>query len=131
MQKIVGSARGTPDVSFVAQTVDVYCCYQGTGSGNQCTKQGSPVVCNSDGSDGLWFTSGVTSLASPAIAGIINVAHAGTTSTAQELSLIYYNALKNYHSYWTDITSGNNGYPALQCYDFTTGLGVPQGYGGK
>lgn len=131
VQKIVGNARGTPDVSFVAQSVSVYCCYAGTGKGNQCTSQGSPVVCNADGSGGLWFTSGGTSLATPAIAGIINVAHAGTTSTAQELSLIYYNALKNYQSNWTDIISGNNGYPALHGYDFTTGLGVPRGYGGK
>lgn len=44
---------------------------------------------------------------------------------------IYNSALKNYHSYWHDITIGNNGYPALAGYDFVTGLGSPLGYNGK
>ena len=36
-----------------------------------------------------------------------------------------------YASYWRDIVVGNNGYPAMHGYDFTTGLGSPFGYSGK
>ncbi|MDR3491570.1 MAG: hypothetical protein P4M12_05930 [Gammaproteobacteria bacterium] len=115
VQKIVGNTRGTPDISFFAdqKTAIFYC----------------PTSDCPDG--GQWVKNGGTSLAAPALAGIINSAHTGATSTSQELAMIYNGALKNYHSYWTDITTGNNGYPSLQGYDFTTGLGTPLGYNGK
>jgi hypothetical protein len=87
------------------------------------------AICSSAYGD--WALTGGTSLAAPALTGIINSAHSGAASSAEELSIIYSGAQKNYYTYWTDITSGNNGYPALQGYDFTTGLGVPRGYGGK
>jgi subtilase family serine protease len=145
VQKIVGNKRGTPDISFVAQKVDVFCCsYVLDVDNNQCcvrpgtqpnpNKAPLPACQNSTmcaSGFGAWVLTGGTSLAAPALAGIINSAHSGATSSAAELSIIYNNALKNYHSYWTDIIVGNNGYSALQGYDFTTGLGVPRGYGGK
>jgi subtilase family serine protease len=150
VQKIVGSHRGTPDISFVAQGVNVFCCSFAADVTNDqcCVRPGTPPnpnkpslpVCDTVANSsapvcasgyGVWHLTGGTSLAAPALAGIINSAHSGATSSAEELSIIYNGAQKNYHSYWTDITKGNNGYPALQGYDFTTGLGVPRGYGGK
>lgn len=136
VQKIVGSKRGTPDISFAAAGIDVFCCQLpsdnkccGGGAGKPSCTTVASNICSS--TKGAWVMTGGTSLAAPALAGIINSAHSGTTTTTQELSFIYNNAIKNYHSNWTDIISGNNGYPALQGYDFTTGLGVPRGYGGK
>jgi kumamolisin len=133
IQKIVGNKRGTPDMSFAAAGIDVFCCQLATNN-KCCGVSGKPAcqplsICPTN--QGAWVKTGGTSLASPALAGIINSAHSGATSTTQELSLIYNNAIKNYHTHWTDIISGNNGYPALQGYDFTTGLGVVRGYGGK
>jgi subtilase family serine protease len=124
VQKIVGDKRGTPDISFVAQAVDVFCC--GSSDTNGC-----PAPTTTCPADGVWVRTGGTSLATPALAGIINSAHSGATTSAQELKIIYDGALKNYHQNWTDIILGNNGYSALSGYDFTTGLGVPRGYGGK
>lgn len=124
VQRIVGSQRGTPDVSFVAQGVDVFCC--GSSATNGC-----PAPSTSCPADGIWVRTGGTSLATPAIAGIINSANSGATTSTQELKRIYDGALKKYHENWTDIILGSNGYPALSGYDFTTGLGVPRGYGGK
>lgn len=148
VQKIVGNKRGTPDISFAAQGVDVFCCsYVTSTTGNEqcCIRPGSSVNPNKPSLTacqtvdttmcasgfGTWVKSGGTSLAAPALAGIINSAHSGATSSVQELTNIYNNALKNYQTYWTDITIGNNGFPALKGYDFDTGLGVPRGYGGK
>lgn len=144
VQKIVGSQRGTPDFSFVAQGVDVFCCSfaADTTSEQCCARPGivnpkSLPACQSVASTycpstyGIWIKTGGTSLAAPALTGILNSSHSGATSSTQELTLVYNNAIKNYNSNWTDITSGNNGFPALQGYDFDTGLGVPLGYGGK
>jgi kumamolisin len=135
VQKIVGMHRGTPDFSFAAEGIDVFCCQ--LPSNNNCCGTGTHPRCETVSSSlcastrGAWVKTGGTSLASPALAGIINSAHSGATSTTQELTMIYNAAIKNYHSYWTDIVYGNNGYPALQGYDFATGLGVARGYGGK
>lgn len=127
VQRIVGTHRGTPDVAFAAQRIDLFCCLvNGSGYNNQC-----PAPTTSCPTDGRWVKNGGTSLAAPAMAGVLNSAHAGAASTAQQLSIIYNNAIKNYHRDWTDIIYGNNGYSALVGYDFTTGLGVPNGYRGK
>ncbi|MBV8803111.1 MAG: hypothetical protein JO131_09190 [Gammaproteobacteria bacterium] len=147
VQKIVGTKRGTPDISFVAENVDVFCCSFAADTTNQqcCVRPGtspnpnkpSLTACQTVSTTtcasgyGTWVVTGGTSLAAPALAGIVNSAHSGAKSSAEELTNIYNGAVKNYHEYWTDITVGNNGYPALQGYDFTTGLGVPRGYSGK
>lgn len=119
--RIVGTQRGTPDISFVADPrtgVNIY-----------------EMICtdltNNTGCTGGWFKVGGTSLAAPALAGILNAANHRADSTKDELEYIYHEAIKHYHSNWHDITQGNNGYPALQGYDFTTGLGTPYGYRGK
>ena len=111
VQRIVGSARGTPDISFNANPFSGVSVY--------VTSQGG------------WLVVGGTSVSSPSLAGIINVANHKAASTSQELNYIYKNAIKNYHAYWHDIVVGNNGYPSLAGYDFVTGLGSPLGYGGK
>ncbi|MDR3478476.1 MAG: S53 family peptidase [Gammaproteobacteria bacterium] len=109
--KMVGPMRGTPDISFDADPhsgVDVY-----------------------STAHGGWLIDGGTSVSAPSLAGIINSANSRAKSTNEELNLIYKNAVKNYHSYWHDILSGNNGFPALSGYDFVTGLGSPLSYAGK
>jgi len=109
--RIVGAARGTPDISFDADPKTGVCVYSTAHGG--------------------WFKDGGTSVAAPALSGIINVANRRSSSSQEELNYIYNNAIKNYHLYWHDITQGNNGYPALVGYDFVTGLGSPRGYQGK
>ncbi|MDR3477842.1 MAG: S53 family peptidase [Gammaproteobacteria bacterium] len=111
--KIVGNARGTPDIAFNSDPSTGVCVY---------SSLHQPAG---------WFTDGGTSIAAPALSGIINSANHRASSSFDELTYIYGNAIKNYHSYWHDIVQGYNGYPALVGYDFTTGLGSPQGYVGK
>ncbi len=113
VMKMVGYARGTPDIAFNADPKTGVCVYSS--------------LHNPAG----WFRDGGTSIAAPALAGIINSANRRAVSTVDELTYIYINAIKNYHSNWHDILQGNNGYPALAGYDFTTGLGSPKEYGGK
>ena len=111
--KIAGKSRGTPDIAFVADPrsgVDIFVIEDGVGK---------------------WKISGGTSLAAPALAGVINSANSRATSTFQELLIIYAGFTKNYHSYWNDILIGNNTFPCLAGYDFVTGLGTPLGYKGK
>ncbi|MES2218248.1 MAG: S8 family serine peptidase [Pseudomonadota bacterium] len=139
VQRVVGSQRGTPDISFAAANINVFCCQAqvtdnkccvgGTGTSGKPCESLSTTLCPSG--FGKWVATGGTSLASPALAGIINSANGGATTTTQELSKIYTGSLKNYSNNWTDIILGNNGFAALKGYDFTTGLGVPRGYGGK
>lgn len=113
VMKIVGAARGTPDISFNSDPKTGVCVY---------SSLHSPAG---------WFRDGGTSIAAPALSGIINSANRRASSSTTELTYIYGNAIKNYSAYWHDITVGNNGFPALAGYDFTTGLGSPRGYGGK
>lgn len=111
IQKIVGTHRGTPDIAFDADP-----------------KSGVLVYSSFRGG---WIVDGGTSVSSPALAGIINSANHRAPTTQAELDYIYKNAIKNYGSYWHDILEGNNGFPALRGYDFTTGLGSPLSYVGK
>jgi kumamolisin len=111
IMRIVGRARGTPDISFDADPKTGVCVYSTAHGG--------------------WFKDGGTSAAAPALSGIINAANRRSKSSQEELNYIYSNAIKNYHIYWHDVTQGNNGYPALVGYDFITGLGSPRGYQGK
>lgn len=116
VQKVVGNKRGTPDIAFEADPltgVDVF------------------VINNETGPAGGWLVTGGTSLAAPALAGVIASANSRAQSSAEELALIYTGAIKNYHSNWRDILQGNNGFPCLAGYDFVTGLGTPIGYKGK
>lgn len=111
VKNIVGTKRGTPDISFDADPKTGVCVYSTAHGG--------------------WLKDGGTSVAAPSLAGIINSANRRAPTTNEELTYIYNNAIKNYHTYWHDIIYGNNGFPALKGYDFVTGLGSPLGYPGK
>ena len=108
---IVGSKRGTPDLSFDS-------------SG------GSPVAVYNSSCYGGWLEVYGTSVASPSLAGIINNAGHFSTSSNAENTLIY-GGLGN-GNYFTDITSGSCGtHSATTGWDFCTGVGVDHGLSGK
>lgn len=111
IQNIVGSKRGTPDLSF-------------NSSG------GSPVAVYNSNCYGGWLEVYGTSVASPSLAGIINNAGQFKTTSNAENTLIYSNL--GYSSYFTDITSGSCGtHSAVAGWDFCTGVGVDNGLVGK
>jgi len=113
----VGAKRGVSDMAFDADPNTGVYVYDST-----------PF----EGSSGWWIVGG-TSLSSPCLAALVNVA--GTTngyaaSTAAEEARIYGN-LGN-ASVFTDVTAGTDGkYTAKFGYDFPTGVGVPHGLVGK
>jgi subtilase family serine protease len=118
IQSIVGSSRGVPDLSFDSNPVTGAWVFdstpvQGTGSG--------------------WFVVGGTSLASPALAGIVNAAGSRMGSSQAELNLIYNNLAIN--ADFTDISSGfcghTAGFSAKLGWDLCTGLGSVKGKIGK
>ena len=111
VQSIVGSHRGTPDLSFDS-------------SG------GSPVAVYNSNCYGGWLEVYGTSVAAPSLAGIINNAGQFKTSSNAENTLIYSNM--GYSQYFTDITSGSCGtHSATAGWDFCTGVGVDNGLVGK
>ena len=111
IQSIVGSKRGTPDLSFDS-------------SG------GSPVAVYNSGCYGGWLEVYGTSVASPSLAGIINSAGSFHTSSNAENTQIYSNL--GFAQYFTDVTSGSCGtHSAATGWDFCTGVGVDNGLVGK
>jgi len=108
---VVGSHRGTPDLSFDS-------------SG------GSPVAVYNSGCYGGWLEVYGTSVAAPSLAGIINNAGQFKTSSNAENTLMYSNM--SYTNYFTDVTSGSCGtHSAAAGYDLCTGIGVDNGLVGK
>lgn len=111
IQSIVGSKRGTPDLSFDS-------------SG------GSPVAVYNSNCYGGWLEVYGTSVASPSLAGIINSAGGFHTSSNAENTVIYSNL--GFAQYFTDVTSGSCGtHSAASGWDFCTGVGVDNGLVGK
>ena len=116
---LVGPKRATTDLSFEANPdtgVNVY--------------DSTPY----EGESGWWVVGG-TSVSSPSLAGVINLAatsknNFASNSTA-ELTLIYSN-LGN-ASDFRDITSGTKDgrFKAAVGWDYITGVGSPQGLGGE
>ncbi len=115
---IVGTFRGTPDISLVADPQTGVWLYDTT-----------PV----NGRVLDWAVYGGTSVSSPALAGILNSAGSFAKSTDAELKTVY-GGFTN-QANWTDITTGtcgnNGGSSAVAGWDFCTGVGVPQGLAGK
>ena len=108
---VVGSHRGTPDLSFDS-------------SG------GSPVAVYNSNCYGGWLEVYGTSVASPSLAGIINNAGQFKTSSNAENTLMYSNM--GFTNYFTDVTSGSCGtHSAATGYDLCTGIGVDNGLMGK
>jgi subtilase family serine protease len=95
VQKIVGNAKGSPDIAFF--------------SGGPPGVTGVCIFASINNNPGEWRTNGGTSLSAPAIAGVINAANHRAHSTVEALTYIYGNAIKNYSYYWHDITTGTNG----------------------
>jgi kumamolisin len=103
IEKIVGSARGTPDLSAVANPNTGVWIYDSNGGG--------------------WLVVGGTSVATPVVAGITNLQGAFRISSNAELTHLYSN-----QSQYTDITTGTCGtHRATPHWDFCTGVGVPKG----
>lgn len=118
IQSIVGSKRGVPDLSFDSNPVTGAWVFDST-----------PV----QGAGSGWFIVGGTSLASPALAGIVNAAGNRLGSSAAELNLIYNNL-----AITTDFNDINNGFCGPTAgfstklgWDLCTGIGSVKSKTGK
>lgn len=118
VSKLVGTYRGTPDISLVANP--------GTGVWLYDTTAYNGRVLD-------WAVFGGTSVSSPLLAAILNNAGSFAGSTAKELTMVYKGFTDTAN--WTDITAGscgnNGGATAVAGWDFCTGVGVPNGLAGK
>ncbi len=110
---IVGSQRGVPDFSFDADPNSGVSVYDST---------------SCQGSSG-WLVFGGTSVASPSLAGIVNLAGSFSSNTNTELTTIY-GGLGSGN--FRDIVSGTAGsFSAAAGWDFVTGVGSNLGVTGK
>ncbi len=113
ISNIVGKYRGVPDLSFDSNPITGVWIY--------------------DTNAGGWNIVGGTSVASPSLAGIINLAGSFSTSSNAELTTIYSKATVT--ADYNDITSGYcgpyAGYSAGTGWDFCTGVGTNKGKAGK
>lgn len=113
LSSTVGAYRGVPDLSFDANPETGVWIY--------------------DSNLGGWNVVGGTSVASPALAGIINAAGKFYTSSNLELTTIYTNVAVA--ADFKDITSGwcgpYEGYSAATGWDLCTGVGSVNGLNGK
>lgn len=114
VKDVVGSARGTPDLSFDANPntgVWVYDTNAVLGVG--------------------WYVVGGTSVSAPSLAGIVNAANSFSKSSAAENSLLYSGKPRDFN----DITYGNCGLYigdfATTGYDLCTGIGTVKTLKGK
>jgi kumamolisin len=106
--------RSAPDFSFDADPNSGVAVYDST----RC-----------QGSSG-WLVFGGTSVSSPSLAGIVNLAGNFALDTVTELTTIYGDYTNN--SDFTDITSGTAGsFSAHTGYDFVTGVGSDVSLAGK
>jgi len=114
---IVGSKRGTADISFNANPNTGVNVYDST---------------SYEGESGWWVLGG-TSVAAPSLAGVINLAATSNgfaTNSTAELTRIY--SLLGNSSAVRDITSGTDGsYECATGWDYITGVGSPLGLVGK
>ena len=120
------SSRRTPDISFNADPASGVWIYSQYGAGG-------------------WLVVGGTSVASPALASIVN--RAGNELGSYDIEPIsgtsYYNteennllysqlyAAKAYKANFYDVKSGSNGTRAVAGWDYCTGIGSPRGILGK
>ncbi|MGZ5055254.1 MAG: S53 family peptidase [Methylobacter sp.] len=114
---LTGSKRGTPDFSFDADPASGVSVYDSTS-------------CN--GVSG-WLVFGGTSVAAPALAGIVNSAGHFYSGSQDQLSVIYNSySSSTYITDFMDVMSGSAGsYTANTGWDFTTGVGSNLGLLGK
>lgn len=118
ISSIVGSQRGVPDFSFDADPNSGVAVYDST---------------SCQGLSG-WLIFGGTSVASPSLAGIVNLAGHFHRSTLEQLSTMYSDPMM-YSSTspdFRDIVKGTAGsFSATTGWDFVTGIGSNQGLNGK
>jgi subtilase family serine protease len=113
---VSGSKRGVPDLSFDADPASGVSVYDST----SCQGQSG------------WMVFGGTSVASPSLAGIINLAGSFRAGSSDELSMMYLSFPSSYGTNFRDITSGTAGkYSAKAGWDYVTGIGSSLGGGGK
>jgi kumamolisin len=111
ISSIVGSQRGVPDFSFDADPNTGVAVYDST----RC-----------QGLQG-WMVFGGTSVSSPALAGIVNLAQ--SNKGPGELGFVYDNIST---SNFNDVVGGSAGsFTAVGGWDFVTGIGSNKGLGGK
>jgi kumamolisin len=118
--------------------------YQNNVAGTNVTKRSAPDFSfDADPNSGVsvydstrcqgrsgWLVFGGTSVSSPSLAGIVNLAGHFAPSSVSELTTIYSN--RSNASDFRDITSGSAGsFRAGAGYDFVTGVGTNQGTSGK
>ena len=115
---VVGTMRGTPDVSLVANPASGVWVFDTT------PYNGEPLN---------WVVVGGTSVASPATAALVNNAGAFRPTTTAELRVMYANRLRT--GDYTPVTSGSCPNAASGAasagYNLCTGIGTPMGRGGK
>ncbi len=113
ISKTVGNFRGVPDLSFDSNPITGVWVY--------------------DSNAGGWNIVGGTSVASPSLAGILNLAGSFNTSSNAELAEIY--GKLGVAADFNDITAGYcgpyGGYSAATGWDFCTGVGSAEGKAGK
>ena len=107
---MTGANRGVPDLSSDADPNTGVAVYDST---------------SYQGHKG-WMVFGGTSVSSPCLAGMTNTSGVSFTNTTAFLTNLY-SLYKNTPSVFRDITTGNNGFPALVGWDYTTGVGAPTG----
>ena len=114
IKSIVGTHRGTPDISAEASNVSYVVIYSQYGCGGWCGVGGTSVSC-------------------PTVAGIINAAGQFKTSTKAELTEAYkdYGNATKYKADFTDITVGSNRYACKKGWEYCTGIGSPLTFKGK
>ena len=110
---IVGSARGVPDLSAVADPNTGVWVY--------------------DSGNGGWWIVGGTSASSPILAGIVNKTGSFAPSTNAELTTIYNNmgVVADFRDTADGFCGPYMGYSAVRGWDFCTGVGSPKGTAGK
>lgn len=108
---VVGSARGTPDVAFDADTI--------TG-----------VWVYSSFSGAAWYVVGGTSVAAPSLTGIINAAGKLAASSVAELTTMY-STSAGYRAVSVGNCGPYGGFLASTTWNFCTGVGVVNGLSGK
>ena len=114
IQSIVGSVRGTPDISFDGNPSSGVSIYDST----------RYLIYKN------WIVVGGTSVSSPSLAGIVNAAGSFNDSANAELTLIYNNYTNA--NYFRDITSGKNTkYSCVVGWDYCSGVGSALTYTDK
>ena len=118
VSSVVGAARGVPDLAFDSDPFTGVWIYD------------SFPVYGTQYYD--WTVIGGTSVASPALAGIVNKAGAFAASSQAELATIYANAATaNFRDLKSGFCGFYMGYSGTTGWDFCTGVGVVNGYKGK